>query len=125
EADAGGVLGRKHGACRAGIDQRSDRVAVEFRAHLEMAAITLFQHNEIAVFAADRKRTAWNQTGGDAAGDILQFVAILISRHESENHEEPDGEASRYMAEPHPGAEKGGCKHQPPHAEIKGLCEGI
>lgn len=72
------------------IDHQRKLCAVNQHACLEMAVRELVENDGLAPLRIGHaERTAGHEAGGDAAGDILQFVAILVAGDEDEDDQEP------------------------------------
>src|SRR5690606_12242940 len=78
-----------------------------------------------AVLLAQRQRTAGHQPGGDAAGDVLQFVAVLIAGDEGEHDDSPGAEIARQFAQPLARAEQPGADDEAEQAEPDELAEMV
>ena len=88
---------------------KSTRRAVDRAARPEMAVGELFQHHRVAA-VIDGQRAAGNEADGDAVGEILQFVAVLVAGDEHQDDQHPHGEGARRVAE----AAAGGRGCRPP-----------
>jgi len=79
----------------------------------EMAARALVEaHRGSPVLLAQRQRAAGNEAGRDAAGHVLQLVAILVARDQREHDEDPAAELARRGAERPARAQHAGADHQ-------------
>ena len=81
----------QHRARRAGVDDEVDAHGVDRAARPEMAVGELFEHHRVAA-VIDGQRAAGNEADGDAVGEILQFVAVLVAGDEHQDDQHPHGQ---------------------------------